>query len=326
MKRSIKYISIIAIAVIIAACMEILSFTHPDSAKVDTTVDANIKVKISMNKDIDQRTTFLMGVLAPVSWDLSKNAVITYSSPNMPGEGAVSNLKMRLATPSDLSGGKEWGVVMKEKLGNRNNYEPVEWIVFIAEKDHLWKGGDVFEGTIDIKFKTGTENIRTNLSYFIGNTADGVHSDNAFYLLQDKLFETTDGSNALIDYTMPKIAHMSPQNFTWEDIVRFNFDATVTVDDVESALKDADEVYFMARATYNDGASTVVVDEISTKTRMLSEGKNKWFLYMYPHEYFAIPAGTKIEKIEFYLVNKDKSIEVLLPNGDEFLFLENCPK
>lgn len=326
MRRSINFLIIIVLAAIVVACMEIIKFTHPDSAEVNTVVDASMEIKIDVNADIDQRTTLLVGILAPASWNLSENATITYSSPNMPGEGAVSNLKMRLATPSDLSEGKEWKVLMTEKLGNRNNYEPVEWIAFIAEKDHLWKGGDKFEGTINFKLKTGSENIRTNLSYFIGNTQDGVHDDNQYYLLQNKLFETTGGDNPLIDYTMPKIAYMTPQKFTWEDIVRFNFDATVKVDDIDSPLKDASEVYFMARATYNNGASTVVVDEISTKTHMQSEGENKWFLYMYPHEYFAIPAETKIEKIEFYLVNKDKSIEVKLPDGGEFLFLENCPE
>lgn len=308
----------------VAACMKIVEFNHPDSAAVNSEVEANIKVKIDVDKDIDIRTTFVMGVLAPTSWNMSENMTITYSSNNMPGEGAVSNLKMRLATASDLTEGKEWNTVMTEKLGSRNNYEPVEWIVFIAEKDHLWKGGDSFEATINIKFKTGEDNIKTNLSYFIGNAEDGVHNDNQYYLLKDHIFETTGGSNPTIDYTMPKISYITPQKYTWEDIVRFNFDATIEVDGEESPLKDAEEVYFIASATYNDGNTSVSVGETSTKTRMIKNGNNRWFLYMYPHEYFSIPAGTKIDKIEFYFTNKDKTIKVAMPNGNDFTFFESC--
>ena len=42
-----------------------------------------------------------------------------------------------------------------------------------------------------------------------------------------------------------------------------------------------------------------------------------------PHESFGVPAGVKIDKVSFYMVNADKSIEVKMPDGEEFSFPEN---
>ena len=116
---------------------------------------------------------------------------------------------------------------------------------------------------------------------------------------------------------------MTPEAFTWEDIVALHYDATVQVDGEDSPLKGADKVYLMARATYDGGAQESVVDVVGSKTLMLSESKDKWVLYIYPHEFFGIPAEKRIENVSFYMVNEDKSIEVKMPDGEEFSFPEN---
>ena len=117
--------------------------------------------------------------------------------------------------------------------------------------------------------------------------------------------------------------YITPDAFTWEDIVAVNFDPTIQVDGEDSPLLNADEVYMMAEATYNSGANKVTVDEISSKT-LMTKFDSVFKLYIYPHEFFGIPAGTEIEKITFYFVNKDKSIEVKNPStGEPFTADEN---
>lgn len=316
MKRYYKYILSILAVVGIVGCMELVSLIHPDSAPVNSEIEvvANIKVKL----DVGPRTTLVCGILAPVSWNLAQNATITYSSADMPS-GAISGEPMRVATDADVApDGKPWAQTMNEKLGYRGNYEPVEWVAFIAVNPQTWNQNDSFSGTVNIKFKTGGENIKTKLSYFIGNALDGVNNDPQYYLIADKLFETTGGSNPTIDYTTPKICTITPKYYTWEDIVAFNFDATIKVDNNDSALKGATEVYFQAEATYDNGQKTSTVTEISPKTKMVKKDTDKWIIYMYPHEFFNIPAGTKIEKIAFYMVNADKTVVVKLPDGTDF--------
>lgn len=100
------------------------------------------------------------------------------------------------------------------------------------------------------------------------------------------------------------------------------YDATVETDGEESPLKGAGEVYLLARAVYGDGQEAVV-EQIGQKTLMTSTGLDKWVLWIYPHEFFGIPAGERIESVCFRIVNGDGSVEVRMPDGSEFTFSEN---
>ena len=192
--------------------------------------------------------------------------------------------------------------------------------ICIAHKgEDVWTGADDAECIAKGVYETYKER---NLRYS-QDTQDGVHGDPQYYLLHEQPFETTGGSNATIDYTLPKMCSVTPEAFTWEDIVALHYDATVQVDGEDSPLKGADKVYLMARATYDGGAQESVVDVVGSKTLMLSESKDKWVLYIYPHEFFGIPAEKRIENVSFYMVNEDKSIEVKMPDGEEFSFPEN---
>lgn len=320
MKRCYRYLAIAALALAVVGCMEFLAVNHPATAPVNTGVDVSFDVSVEVDKDIDLRTTPVVAILAPTAWNMVENAVVTYTTSDASG-----TMEMRLATDADLDpySGNPWSTALKTGLGTKGNYEPVEWVTFISTATHNWGPEDKFTGTVNIHFTTGEENLKTNLAYFIGNTQDGVHGDPQYYLLHEQPFETTGGSNATIDYTLPKMCSVTPEAFTWEDIVALHYDATVQVDGVDSPLKGADKVYLMARATYDGGAQESVVDVVGSKTLMLSESKDKWVLYIYPHEFFGIPAEKRIENVSFYMVNEDKSIEVKMPDGEEFSFPEN---
>lgn len=324
MKKYIKYMALPLVAALIVGCMEFLSVNHPETAPVNSVFEATFEVSVEVDPDLgDTRGIVLVGVLAPVSWNPSENITVTYSSSDMPG-GPVTDAPMRLATDDDLNAdNKTWPTIMTERLGTQGNYEPMQWVAFLSTTPHEWNPGDKFTGTVKVSLKTGTENIKTNLAYFIGNQQDGVNTDPQYYLLHKQPFETTGGDNALIDYTVPKMLYITPDAFTWEDIVAVNFDPTIQVDGEDSPLLNADEVYMMAEATYNSGANKVTVDEISSKT-LMTKFDSVFKLYIYPHEFFGIPAGTEIEKITFYFVNKDKSIEVKNPStGEPFTADEN---
>lgn len=320
MKRYSRYLAIAVLAILVAGCMKFLAINHPETAPVESAVDATFDVQIDVNKDIDIRTTPVVAILAPAAWNMAQNAVVTYTTSD--GTGVR---EMRLATAADVEPktGGAWSEALKQRIGQKGNYEPVEWTVFIAATNHNWGANDSFTGTVSVHFTTGSENLKTNLAYFIGNTQDGVHDDGQYYLLHDQPFETTGGSNPTIDYTLPKMCAVSPEAFTWEDIVAIKYDATVEVDGAASPLLGADAVYLMARATYDGQTREAVVDEVGPRTQMTPNGKNRWILWIYPHEFFGIPAGVKIDAVSFYMVNADKSIEVKMPDGGEFSFAEN---
>ena len=320
MKKTYRYLAGIAVALAAAACVTLVNFNHPDSAPVNSEVTVSMDVTVENTGNGAAASNVVVAMLAPVSWNIAETAEITFSSDDMPG-GPWTNQTMRLAVDADvdMNGASIASVI--EGFGTRENYEPVEWVVFVSEKQHSLPDGSSFSGTVNIKFKTGSENIRTNLSYFVGETYCSNYTDNGLdtYVIQDKVFETTGGSNDLIDYTVAKYTYVTPDMFTWEDIVAFNYDVNVEINGEPSSLKDADAVYFIGTAYYGD--QTVTVDEISEKTLMLKED-NLWKKYMYPHEYFNIPAGTKIDKIEFHLTNADKSISLANPDGSEISWAE----
>ena len=324
MKRYYQYIivTVILIAAVIS-CMELKKFLHPQSAPIDSYVDVSLEIEYNL-EGFDRTAKVVVAMLAPTNWN-SDDIVVTYSSENMRG-GPYVNMPMHRIPPNEIDSqsGLDWVSSLTKGLGKFGNYDPVQWVAFMGEEDHNWKIGDNFTATVNIKFKTGTENIRVNLVYFVSNSVEGVHNDSQYYILQDFLFETTGGSNPLVDYTVPKMCSVSPVKFTYKDIIRLNFNATVQVDDEDSPLKGADEVFFMAKAIYDNETKSVEVYETSAKTLMHKEDKDKWFVYFYPHEYFSIPTDVKIDNISYYITDRDKSIEVRLPNGNDFVITEDC--
>ncbi len=315
MKRYQKYPVLAGLALLAVACIKIVSVIHPETAPVNSEVEVTLNVEIEPADS--NGGNILFGILAPEAWNLSENAQVTYTSDNSDG---VKTMRVASATETAPSG-KPWTVSLRDSLGTHGNYEPVEWIPFIAD-DHLpWQNQVKFNGVITVRFSTGADNLKTRLAYVVSNVKDAADVDVRAVFTQ--VFETTDGDNATIDYTQPKVCSITPETFTWEDIVALHCDLSIQIDGVDSPLKGADKVYLMARATYNDGTQEAVVDVVGSKTLMKSEGADKWVIYLYPHEFFDIPAGVTIENVGFYFVNEDKSLEAKGGGGSEFSIAEN---
>ncbi len=314
-------IIVLAAVAVIAGCMKFLSVEHPETAPVNSEVEVKFNIQIDIDSGIDYRTTPVIAMLAPASWGIADNAEVTYVTSDADGK----TWTMRLAGAGDIEklSGLDWASGLKSRIGVKGNFEPVEWVAWIADENRDWVGGDSFTGTVTIKFKTGSDNIKCNLAYFIGNTQDAIHNEPEYFMLHEqKGFMTTGGENALVDYTVPKMCKVTPEAYTWEDFVCFHYDATMQVEGVDSPLKGADKIYIQMRALY-DGGKETVVELISDKTLMNADARDKWSRWIYPHEFFGIPAGKTIEKISFWMVNEDKSIVVKLPDGNEFSFAEN---
>ena len=113
---------------------------------------------------------------------MAENAVVTYTTSD--GSG-TKEMRLAVGTDQEPKTKGPWSAALKSRLGLKGNYEPVEWVAFIATTDHNWGPNDQFTGTVTVRFTTGSENLKTNLAYFIGNTQDGVHDDAQYYLLHD---------------------------------------------------------------------------------------------------------------------------------------------
>ena len=323
MKRYYKYLIAFAVLIVVVlSCITITNFSHPESAPVNSNV--NVAIDIQGSPLEDRAAKVIVAMLVPLNWN-TDNIMVTYSSQDLAG-GPYVNMPMRKTTTADIepTGSVDWVSSLTSKFGKKGNYEPVQWVAFIGERELTWNNKVQFTGTVNIKFKTGSENIKVNLAYFISNSYGGIYPNATNYILRQFLFQTTGGDNPLIDYTIPDICSVGPEDYTFKDILRLNYNATVQVDDKDSPLKGADEVFFIAKATYDNGTKSVEVSETSAKTLMHKEDKDRWFIYFYPLDHFSLPANTKIDNISYYLTNRDKNIAVRLPNGNDFGITENC--
>jgi hypothetical protein len=312
MKRYQKYLAITGFSLFVATCVSIVGITHPDSAPVNSVVEVSLDVEVAPAET--ETGKILVGILAPETWSLAENAEVTYTTSLDPDVVKT----MSVATSANLApSGKPWAASLRDSLGTQDNYEPVEWIAFIADEDISYENLIAFTGTVHISFTAGDQNLKTNLAYVVTSIQDAADVD--VRGVRKVTFETTGGENAMIDYTQPKVCSVTPETFTWEDIVAVHFNLSLG----DSPLKGADKVYMMARATYSEGTQEVVVDEVSEKTLLLSEGTDKWVLYIYPHEFFDIPAGETIGDVGFHLVNEDKSIVVKMSGDVDFSVPEN---
>lgn len=70
MKRYQKYLALIGLALLVAACMKILNVNHPETAPVNTGVDVSIDIEVTPEEDGSSRV--LVGILAPESGNSPK--------------------------------------------------------------------------------------------------------------------------------------------------------------------------------------------------------------------------------------------------------------
>jgi hypothetical protein len=216
-----------------------------------------------------------------------------------------------------------WSAALQSRLGLMGNLGPVEWVVFKTKTKFIITDEDekLITANVKVKLTTGSQNIRLFMGYFFCGKNRGFHSEYFKDNAKSKVLTVTGGTNAMLDYTTVSLVSTTPGTFGWGDIVSINFETEVG--DVETALKGADKVYLYGRAKLSDG-SELVVDEVSAKTLMVSVGSTTWQKYIYPKQFFSLPAGKTITEAYFHFTNADKSIVVRNSSGEDFQVTATC--
>ena len=109
----------------------------------------------------------------------------------------------------------------------------------------------------------------------------------------------------------------SPSVFRYGDIFSITFSHGST------ALKDAPEIYLCGTAVH-DGGQRTQVTAAGEKNRMSPLG-SRFEKYIYPKDFFNLPADAVIEELSFYFINADGSIVVRdEENGGEEFIVEQA--
>ncbi|MDR1624361.1 MAG: DUF4961 domain-containing protein [Tannerellaceae bacterium] len=328
--KKYKYWSFLAaMSFLIVTCMSIEEVIHPDNAQVNSDIEILVKIKIDAETDGDSKLAF--GILAPKSWNIAGSATVTLTTTANFAANVVTNDPMTVipAGQTNPTDAQPWAASFQSKFGVLGNTGPVEWVVFESNTtfqiNDTKQEQDVVNGTVRIRLHTGNRAVKLFMGYTFCGKQFGFNDEKYpdTPVLKSEVLEVTGGDDPLWDYTVePQVSYV-PTTFGFGDIfsVKYNESNSAT------GGLNGGNVYLLGKVKYNEGGVTKekTVDATSSKTLMEALGDmgqvTSWQKYIYPTDFFDLPANVVIEEIQVYFTNQDKSIEV----DNDFIITATCP-
>ena len=319
MKFSKKYIltplAIIATAIMTFSCMEILEIIFPENPQVNSEIE--ITVVTRLNTETDETAKMIFAALFPKSWKAAENISATLTSEGYVHHGYpdVVNQPMKLVDPSELEPITQlpWVTAYQSKIGFMENKGDVEWVVFESEETFITH--DVVSnkapitGTVKLKVKTGPDNIKYFFAAGWASKRSGFGANDGRYKANEtaKVLEVTGGSGASYDFTVLPVVSTVPNVLRYGDMFSVCFESKV--EDSETELFGASAIHLMGEVTLDDG-TVLKVDSVSDKNLMKKKGDVSYYKYIYPKQFFNVPAGKEIVDLRVYFVDHYNSKSV----------------
>lgn len=321
MRRKFNYLSIM-----IAACVGLLvACVYLDSVDIDQpqpdgTMAPRIKagevatftVKGHMDlKENHEGQRLVFALLAPRSWDIRNNSVVTYRASSVLDFEDVQKMSPipENASPKNMLG-YTWPEALMERFGiGLNRYNDMEWVAWQADE-----GVEVFNGSqpnyeVTIRTKVGNENSIVNLSFFINYIDDGLSQDGERFKVEhcSVPFTIYDGVGEVIDYTKYRFNTIEPNRALQDDLVTFTFAGEAYDND----LIHCDEIFLEGTAyTEEGGVYPVNVRDARTLMTRANTFSHNYSVTMWPKDFFSIPDNETISRIEYVFTNRDGSVKI----------------
>lgn len=307
--------AIATLPLLVIGCLEFDSISQPEKALIDTQIDITARIKIVPETDGTGKLVF--AILAPKAWKLAENAslsltTINYNSLQGGTDVTDETLALMPSTEVDPNTKTSWPEAFRTVKGidkNAQLSEPVdvEWVVWRSSStfridDKVNK--DAVYADVKIKLTTGEDPVSCYLGYSYCYDSYGL-----------KAGENRDASEFRPISTYGAVLATTPSVFRYGDIFALQFSPKGT------ALNDAAEVYLCGTAIY-DGGKSVQVTAAEAKNRMEKVSSKLFEKYIYPKQFFGLPADAVIEQLWFYFSNADGSSVVT--DGDKGYFVEQA--
>lgn len=320
--KNCKYwLALVALPLMVAACMTIEEIIHPDDAQVNSEIDITVRIKLVT--ETDETTQLVFAVLAPKSWNIAQSAQLSLTTSGYASQGYadVTDEQMELMPDSEVepTTALKWSEAYQSKIGLMGNLGPMEWVVFRSKTTFIINdkvSTDPIEGTVKIRLTTGSQSIKCFMGYGFCGMKSGFNGERYKANEMSKVLTVTGGSGAMLDYTTVSLVSTVPSVFRYGDIFSVKFESVAG--STETALKGAEKVYLCGRALCEDG-SEVTVSTTGDANLMEKLGETSYQKYIYPRHFFSLPEGTRIEALYFYFKNEDGSIVVRDTSGEDFL-------
>lgn len=311
-KRILKVsLALLAFLGLLVSCkFTVESIKMPDTITAGSTIEINTRMSC-FHVQSDETSRLIFGMLVPSDWKAAERTTITISTEGRPegqqGKPEVVNATMSPVDPSsvDPNTGLPWASAFQSAYGSCGNYGLTEWVVFQSDEEYVVCWGENLTWYIDAKITMTVP--ETNTKFYFANafcgTSGGFGSDdngNKFSDALVKTFEVTGGTGK-DDYTVPPLTSTTPLTFTYEDIFSVNF--TSSVEGFDTALFGENNVYLNGKCVLKSG-KTLEVTAKTDATLMKKTSDINYYKYIYPRDFFGIPANDGIAEIYVWFVDK----------------------
>ena len=318
-QKIVRYLSAIIITVLFVACgFQLLSdhglyfddeYKNINSPVVYNTSSvsageyANFTFYVKAEANEDKTDKLVIAFQVPKSWTEAQNAEVTWELWN--DIGTLRPMDLLTTSPKNQPG-LTWDQALNNVVGGRteNVLDDMQWYAFQARDSWTIYNNIHLYLKIRIKVKTGPDNLRAKIGFFVNHADDGLGTDeDRWKVIWGDCFDVTDGEGDIIDFCEYHFNQGTPGSATQNDILTFRFIGDYYTNDL---MTEENNIYMNAVAFTSNGNS-YTIDEISEKTKMKrdSEYGIMYSLTFWPEAYFNIPSGETITSIKYYFTNDD---------------------
>jgi len=284
--------------------LAILNQTLVVNAGDEITFDLTVLTDCQNNYDNEN---MIIAVYAPKAWKPAENTTITFVCDKIWG----SEVKTMSLVPEGTSPKNQPGLSWEQALKNRTKDDPnidgadMQWVTFVSDDSAPVSAGLNPEIKVTVTMKTGPDNMRCRLGFFVNNTDDGLGGDDQYYgWIFTQCFETINGEGDVIDFCELHYNTAMPGSSTQNDILTFKFNGGIDLDPaMANDLAYEDNIYYCATAHTAAGAT------YTKKVKMTKENEfGRTFAITYwPEGFFGIDRTETITEIKYYFSNENGS-------------------
>lgn len=306
----------LVVIVIVSCSMTIESVDQPSTINGGETLQATLRVKITTNQS--QTSKFMIAILVPKMWNARQKATLTFTSDITSGPQKMTAIPV--GTPAPQAQGLDWPAKLAATIGNGGNLiNDWEWVAYYSDADYTIAGNVEVWATVSVSIPTTADNISFKMGYAAANSTDGLSGTDRYGSFFPGCLRVN-GTGDLIDFCNPQLSAVEPRTSLDNDIITINFDGGVTA----NPLDNASEVYLCASGITKDG-ETLDACAANAKTKLVTLGAGRFRIDLWPREFFAVPAGKTLERLEYFFTNADGSIKVGYGGGTSpFIYTFNC--
>jgi hypothetical protein len=310
---------VVVLAFMAITCVFIDGVEYADTVQAGETAAFIVKVSVDGQATVTN-TRMVIGFLAPKSWNAAQNTTVTYTSSADAGVQTMSLVPA--GTSPKNSPGMSWAAAIRNRFGvGENVLDDMEWVVYQSDNTYTVNNGDDLTADVLISAKAGMDNLKFKPTFFLNHTDDGLSTDDKhFKVYKGSCFTVTGGTGDLIDFCEVHFNAAQPLTATKDDFVTFSFQGDVADND----LIHADKIFLCAKAyTQNGGELEVCQTEAKSQMKKQFQYGNAYSITVWPANYFTVPEGDEVLKIEYSFRNEDGSVEIT-DAGNAFVYTFKC--